>query len=207
MTPNHLPIPAVAGDSSPAKKLKPWWKSHRFLYIAGSLVMMAIAVGIPWIRTQAIKVPSQSESQVTVGIYNSKPIKGFYGLPIAVTQDNGSVVIFSCAFPDPKWSYATCFAKQELHNGAQVKVFWSEQPAGFISGSVRRPSRIEKNNGEVLFSETEAVRSIEAASNGWLTAVWFIFLLEALIYYPLMRLLDRIEILENHQTTNSTQEK
>jgi hypothetical protein len=162
-------------------------------------MMMAVTIGIPWLRTKAIQVPSQSESQVTVGIYNSKTIKGFYGFPIAVTQDNASIVIFSCAFPDPKWSYATCFGKQDLHNGARVKVFWSEQPAGFISGSVRRPSRIEKIDGEVLFSEAEAVREIEKKAESKLSAIPLGILIFGILYYPLMLVLDRFDTFESRQ--------
>ena len=119
----------MTSSPQPIKRPTPWWKNWHIMYFPMIALISAVNVGIPWVRALTITVPSQSESKVTVGLYKSGPVKGYYGWPIVITQDDGASLILSCAAPDAKWQSSNCFKDQLQHNGSRVKVFWSEQPA------------------------------------------------------------------------------
>lgn len=172
------------------------WRSHRVLYFLGIFAMGILYSGIPWIRISSISVPTQSESNVAVGIFTAKLTAGHGGLPLTITKEDGSTIVFSCAAPDLKLGNATCFRNQEMHNGALVKVYWSEQPTGY------RPSRIEKVDGTVLFSEVEALQLLEAQTRTYLRAAVYLFLFSIIVYFPLMLVLDRLEVIERRQPKN-----
>lgn len=183
--------------------LRPWWKSPKFLYWVALFTISVVYVGVPWTRLMMIKVPNQVESNVVVGSYSAKSLYGYSGLPIAITQDSGAILILSCAAPDSKRGNATCFRNQESHNGTRVKVFWTEQPAGYLAGSVNRPSRIEAINGPTLFSETDALLHLDNQTKSW-RAFIYIFVFGAITYFPLMLVLNRIAAMEENQKTNSS---
>jgi hypothetical protein len=207
MPTNNLNPASSPPDIPPQAKPNPWWTSYRFHYLFVIIVGGAGYCGIPWFRSLALHVPSQTESTVTEGTFKSGPVKGRHGFPIFVTPADGSTLTFSCSVPDPKSSSATCFRNQETHNGSQVKVFWSEQPAGFLSGTVKRPSRIEKLDGTVLFSEEEARRHLEANRATLQGPLGVIYVLGVLMYFPLMRLFDRMDAVEKRQRSPLVKEK
>ncbi len=197
-------------------KLVDYLKSHRFWYIAVILTMGVLFVGVPLLGLHGMQVPGRGQASVFVGTIEPLPLKTDFlscrwclrpqlTAPMVVRRADGIALAFSCASPSLTSRITACFPGQSSHRGKLVKVYWSEQPSGYLSGSVKRPSRIEAVAGEVLFSEQDAQEKIAAERRSHLYFLAFLVVLAGLFYYPSMVFLDWVQVAERRRSTHGAE--